>query len=169
MISENMEKALNAQINKELYSSYLYLSMSAFLQSLNLNGFGNWMSIQAQEETAHAMAILNFIIQRGGKVKLEAIDKPPTEFNSVLDVFETSLAHEIYVSSLIHKLADYADEERDRPAQSFLKWYIDEQVEEEANAQEIVVKLKFVNSNPGALLIMDREMAQRMFVQPIIK
>lgn len=168
MISENMQKALNTQINKELYSSYLYLSMSAFLQSINLKGFANWMSIQSQEETAHAMAILNFIFQRGGKVVLEAIEKPPTEFKSVLELFEMTLAHEVYISTLIHKLADYADEEKDRPAQSFLKWYIDEQVEEEANAQDIVAKLKFVNSSPGALLIMDREMAARVFVQPII-
>lgn len=169
MISENMEKALNVQINKELYSSYLYLSMSAFLQSMNLNGFANWMSIQSQEETAHAMAILNFVIQRGGKVTLEAIDKPLTEFKSVLDLFEITLSHETYVSSLIHKLADLADEEKDRPAQSFLKWYIDEQVEEESNASDIVGKLKFIDSNPGALLIMDKEMSLRVFVQPIIK
>lgn len=169
MISDNMEKNLNTQINKELYSSYLYLSMSAFLKSLNLYGFANWMYIQAQEETAHAMAILDFIIQRGGKVSLEPIDKPPTDFKSVLDLFEMSLSHEVYISGLIHKLADLADEENDRPAQSFLKWYIDEQVEEEASAQDVVSKLKFVNSSPGAILFMDKEMAKRTFEPPEIK
>lgn len=169
MISENMEKILNTQINKELYSSYLYLSMSAFLKSLNLYGFANWMYIQSQEEIAHGMAILDFIIQRGGKVHLEPIDKPPTDFKSILDLFEMALSHEVYISGLIHKLADLADEENDRPAQSFLKWYIDEQVEEEASAQDIVAKLKFVNSSPGALLYMDKEMAGRTFEKPEIK
>lgn len=169
MISEKMESALNAQINKELYSSYLYLSMAAFLKSQNLDGFANWMNIQAQEETAHAMAILEFIIQRGGKVTLESIDKPPTQFGSVLDLFETALAHEIYISTLIDTLATFAEEENDRPAQSFLKWYIDEQVEEEANAQDIVAKLKFINCSPGAMLQLDKQMAKRAFEPPHIK
>ncbi len=168
MISEKMESALNAQINKELYSSYLYLSMSAFLKSQNLNGFANWMNIQAQEEMAHAMAILHFIIDRGGKVTLESIDKPPTQFASVLDVFEVALAHEVYISTLINALATIAEEENDRPAQSFLKWYIDEQVEEEAQAQAIVAKLKYIECRPGSMLFIDKEMAKRTFVEPTI-
>ncbi len=169
MISEKMESALNAQINKELYSSYLYLSMAAFLRSQNLEGFANWMNVQAEEETAHAIAILNFIIDRGGKVTLESIDKPPSQFASVLDVFEVALAHEVYISTLINTLATFAEEENDRAAQSFLKWYIDEQVEEESSAQNIVAKLKFINCSPGAVLQLDKQMAKRTFVKPEIK
>lgn len=169
MISEKMESALNAQINKELYSSYLYLSMATFLRSQNLEGFATWMNVQAEEETAHAIAILNFIIDRGGKVTLESIDKPPAQFASVLDVFEVALAHEVYISTLINTLATFAEEENDRAAQSFLKWYIDEQVEEEYKAQSIVAKIKFVNSSPGAILQLDKQMAKRKFENPEIK
>lgn len=168
MISEKMQMAFNDQINKELYSAYFYLSMSAYLSSQNLKGMANWMIVQTQEELAHAMAIYNYVLNRGGHVKLGEIASPPSTFASVIDVFESTYEHEKYVSSLINKLADYADEENDRPSASFLKWYIDEQVEEEANTSEILEKVKFISSQPGALFILDREMGLRTFVPPII-
>lgn len=169
MISEKMQKAFNFQINKELYSAYIYLSMSAYLQSIGLSGFANWMRVQVQEETAHAMAMFDYVIERGGEVKLDAIDKPQHSWENVLKVFEHVLEHEEYVTGLINDLADVAESEKDRAAMAFIQWYINEQVEEESTASDIINKLKLINLNGDALFTMDKEFAARVFVAPVIK
>jgi len=163
MLSAKMEAALNEQINAELYSAYIYLSMSAYFLSVDLKGFGNWMNSQAQEEAAHAMKIYNFILDRGGNVKLTAIDGPKTEWESPLAVFEAAYKHEQYVTSLIHNLVSLAIDEKDYPTKNLMDWFVDEQVEEEASASEIVEQLKFIGGEGHGLLMLDREMAQRKF------
>ncbi|MDD3236485.1 MAG: ferritin [Candidatus Gastranaerophilales bacterium] len=161
MISDKMQRAFNDQINKELYSAYLYLSMAAYLEDKNFKGMANWMHIQVEEELEHAKSIYKYIIERRGRVALESIQEPPKEFASILDVFESMLAHEVYISSLINKLADYADEDNDRPSASFLRIYIDEQVEEESTAAELVEKVRFANDNTSAMLYLDTVMGGR--------
>lgn len=167
MIHEKMEKAFNEQINKELYSSYLYLSMAAYFQNLGLSGFANWMRVQVQEENFHAMKMFDYVINRGGKVILETIDKPEYVWKSVLEVYEETLKHEEYVTSLIYKLSDVADEVKDRASISFLQWFIDEQVEEEATASDVIAKLKLISDNGDALYAMDKEFAARVFTPPV--
>ena len=168
MISEKLEKAFNDQINKELYSEYLYLSMQAYFERLNLKGFVNWMSVQIQEEHAHAMGMFNYVHERGGKVQLEAIDKPQVDWNSPLHVFEEVLKHEEFVTSRINALMDVAEEVKDRAALSFLDWYLKEQVEEESNVGGVLATLKLIKDDAKALLILDKELKARTFVAPII-
>lgn len=168
MISEKMEKAFNEQINKELYSAYLYLSMQAYFERLNLTGFVNWMSVQVQEEQAHAMGMYNYLNERGGKVELLAIDKPDTDWSSPLDVFKHVLEHEQYVTSRINALMDVADEVKDRASLSFLDWYLKEQVEEENNVGGVLAKLELIGDDKHALLLLDKDMATRTFVTPVI-
>lgn len=168
MISEKLEKAFNDQINKELYSEYLYLSMQAYFERLNLKGFVNWMNVQVQEEHAHAMGMFNYVHERGGKVELEAIDKPQVEWNSLLHVFEEVLKHEEFVTSRINALMDVAEEVKDRAALSFLDWYLKEQVEEESNVGGVLATLKLIKDDAKALLMLDKELAARTFVAPII-
>lgn len=168
MISEKLEKAFNDQINKELYSEYLYLSMQAYFERLNLKGFVNWMNVQVQEEHAHAMGMFNYVHERGGKVELEAIDKPQVEWNSPLHVFEEVLKHEEFVTSRINALMDFAEEVKDRAALSFLDWYLKEQVEEESNVGGVLATLKLIKDDAKALLMLDKELAARTFVAPII-
>jgi ferritin len=167
MINEKIEKAMNEQINHEIYSSYLYLSMSAYFSSLNLNGFANWMRVQAKEEDLHAMKFYDYIIERGGRVTLETIKGPETTWDSPLVVFESAYKHEIFVTSLINNLVDIAITERDHASNSFLKWFVDEQVEEEASADKIVQELKFIGDNRHALFMIDRELATRVFIPPV--
>ena len=164
MIKEKMLNALNEQINAEQYSSLLYLSMSAYFSNKGLPGFANWMYIQFQEEMTHANKFFNYVNERGGKVQLKAIAQMPTEFDGVIDIFEKTQVHEQFVTSLINKLVDIAIEERDHAAQSFLKWFVDEQVEEEANVQEILDTLKLINGQGNGIFMLDREMRQRVFV-----
>lgn len=168
MISEKLEKAFNDQINKELYSEYLYLSMQAYFERLNLKGFVNWMNVQIQEEHAHAMGMFNYVHERGGKVQLEAIDKPQVDWNSPLHVFEEVLKHEEFVTSRINALMDVAEEVKDRAALSFLDWYLKEQVEEESNVGGVLATLKLIKDDAKALLMLDKELAARTFVAPII-
>ncbi len=168
MISEKLEKAFNDQINKEFYSEYLYLSMQAYFERLNLKGFVNWMSVQVQEEHAHAMGMFNYVHERGGKVELEAIDKPQVEWNSPLHVFEEVLKHEEFVTSKINALMDVAEEVKDRAALSFLDWYLKEQVEEESNVGGVLATLKLIKDDAKALLMLDKELAARTFVAPVI-
>lgn len=168
MISEKLEKAFNDQINKELYSEYLYLSMQAYFERLNLKGFVNWMSVQVQEEHAHAIGMFNYVHERGGKVELEAIDKPQVEWNSPLHVFEEVLKHEEFVTSRINALMDVAEEVKDRAALSFLDWYLKEQVEEESNVGGVLATLKLIKDDAKALLMLDKELAARTFVAPVI-
>lgn len=168
MINEKLEKAFNDQINKELYSEYLYLSMQAYFERLNLKGFVNWMSVQVQEEHAHALGMFDYLNQRGGTVELEAIDKPETDWASPLAVFEQVLEHEEFVTSRINALMDVAEETKDRAAMSFLNWYLKEQVEEEDNVGNVLATLKLIGDDKKALLMLDKDLAARTFVQPVI-
>lgn len=165
-LSKRMEEALNKQINAEAFSGYLYMSMSAYFAAKNLMGFASWMKVQAQEETFHANKFYNYIIERGGRVNLTAIEGPRTEWESATDVFEATLEHERLVTSLINDLVTIAREENDRASEVFLHWFVNEQVEEEATADEWLGKVKMVESNPGALYFVDREAATRVFTPP---
>lgn len=168
MINEKMEKAFNDQINKELYSEYLYLSMKAYFERFNLKGFVNWFDVQVQEEHAHAMGMFDYVHERGGEVELEAIDKPETKWDSPLACFEQVLTHEEFVTSRINALMDIAEEVEDRAALSFLNWYLKEQVEEEASVGGVLATLKLIGDDKKALLMLDKELAARTFVQPVI-
>ncbi len=168
MIHEKMEKAFNEQINKELYSEYLYLSMQAYFERLNLKGFVNWMQVQVQEEHAHALGMFDYLNQRGGTVILDSIDKPETDWESPLAVFEHVLEHEEYVTSRINALMDVAEEVKDRAAMSFLNWYLKEQVEEEDNVGNVLATLKLIGDDKKALLMLDKELAARTYVAPVI-
>jgi len=161
MLTEKMQTALNAQLNAELYSSYLYLSMNAYFKSVNLDGFANWMHYQAQEELEHSLKFYDFIIQRGGKVQLQQIAAPPTEWNSPLAVFEATLEHEQKVTGLINNLVDVAHEERDHATSIFLQWFVSEQVEEEESVGGVLEQLKLMGDAKGALFMIDRELAKR--------
>ncbi len=164
MIKQRLEKELNCQINKELFSAYLYMSMGAYFQSIDLQGFANWMHIQAQEELTHAQKFYDFINERGGRVALEAIEKPQTEWESPLTAFEDVLSHEIFITKSINDLVSISNEEKDYATHIFLHWFVTEQVEEEATVTEIINKMKLMKDAPGALFMLDRELAQRQFV-----
>jgi ferritin len=166
MISKKMEKALNEQVNAELFSAYLYLSMEAYFKSLNLNGFANWMRVQTQEEVAHAMKIYEFINERGGRIILKAIDGPDTEWESPLEVFKAVYEHEQKVTGLINNLVNLAIEEKDHATNTFLQWFVNEQVEEESSADDMVQQLKMMEKAPGGMFMLDRELAQRVFTPP---
>jgi ferritin len=159
--SDKMEGVLNDQIQAELYSAYLYLSMSAYCESANLPGFAHWMRVQAQEEQGHAMKLYGFVHDRGGRVVLQAIAQPPIEFDSALDVFERVYEHEQKVTGLIHDLYGLALEQKDYASQSHLQWFVDEQVEEEKTASGIVETLKVIGDKPHALIMLDRALAKR--------
>ncbi len=169
MIKKSIEKALNNQINAELYSSYLYLSMSSYFQSVNLPGFANWMRIQALEELVHADKLYNFVIERGGRVILAAIDAPPEDWKSPLNTFEAAYRHEQKVTSLINDLVDLAIKENDHATNIFLQWFVTEQVEEEASADEVVQKLKLTGGQGNSLFMLDKELSQRVFTLPAEK
>ena len=161
MLSKTIQDAMNRQINAELYSAYLYLSMSAYLESVNLPGFAHWMRVQAQEEVEHAMKFYEFIHDRGGRVTLQAIEQPPTDFDSPLDVFEQALAHEQKVTGMINDLYTLAVEEKDYASQALLQWFATEQVEEEKIATQVIEMLKVVGEHGPALLMLDRELGSR--------
>ena len=166
MLSERMMKALNKQLNAELYSAYLYLSMAAYFESKNLKGFTNWMRAQAQEELAHAMKFFDYINERGGRVYLEAIERPPTEWKSPLDVFEATYEHEVKVTSMINDLVNMAMEEKDHATYNMLQWFVAEQVEEEASADEIRQQLRMIKEDGRGIMMLDRELKQRVFTPP---
>ncbi|MBN2055765.1 ferritin [bacterium] len=166
MLDKKMEEALNDQINAEMFSSYLYLSMSAYFTAENLTGFANWMYVQSQEETFHAMKFFDYIHERGGAVELLAIEKPQAEWDTPLAAFEAALKHEQYITKRINDLVDLAMEIRDHASNNFLQWFIKEQVEEEASAAEIVAKLEMIKDSPNGLFMMDRELGARNFTPP---
>lgn len=166
MIDKKVEQAINEQINAEMYSAFIYLSMSAWFETQNLGGFANWMKVQFQEEMFHADKFYNYLHERGGRVTLKAIEGPPTEWKSPLDVFEATLAHEQKVTALINNLVALAEQQKDRATQIFLQWFVSEQVEEEKNADDIIQQLKLVADAPGGLFMLNREMAQRTFTPP---
>ncbi len=166
MLNLTVEKAINEQINAELYSAYLYLSMSAYLETQSLPGFANWMRIQFQEEQAHALKFFDYVNERGGKVTLTAIEEPATDWSSVSAVFENTLEHERLVTGKINHLMDIAMEEKDYATESFLRWFIDEQVEEEATAETILSHVERVEGNGNGLMMLDRELGSRVFTPP---
>ncbi len=166
MIDEEIEKAINDQINEEMYSSYLYLSMSAWFESISLKGFANWMKVQAKEEMDHAMKFYNYIHQRGGKVHLSEIKAPPHEWSSPLHAFEETLKHEKHITACINALVDLAERKRDRTTFNMLQWFIDEQVEEEANDEEIINKLKMIEGSNG-IFMLDGQLAKREYVSEV--
>ncbi|QRN85922.1 ferritin [Clostridia bacterium] len=163
MLNLKVEESINDQINAELFSAYLYLSMSAYLESENLPGFASWMRVQFQEEQAHAMKFFDYVNERGGKVTLEAIEAPQTEWASVVEIFEHTLSHERMVTERINHLMDVALEERDYATESFLRWYIDEQVEEEASAEAILSQLERLEGHGNGMIMLDRELGTRVF------
>lgn len=166
MISKKMNDALNAQVNAELFSSYLYLSMSAWYGERSLSGFANWMRVQAQEELSHGMKIYDYILERGGSVKLVKIDTPSAKWKSSVAVIEEVAAHEAKVTGLINDLVDLALKERDHASNIFLQWFVEEQVEEEASAGEVLERLKMIGDASAGLFAMDMELGKRVFEAP---
>jgi len=166
MISEKMQNAFNQQLNAEFYSAYLYLSMAAYFESIDLPGFANWMRVQDQEERFHTMKFYDYILERGGKVILTAVDAPPNKWKDPLDVLQSTLAHEQKVTSLINDLVYLARDEKDNASEIFLQWYVIEQVEEEDNVNKILGQLKIIKDSPQALFMLDKELGQRIFNPP---
>lgn len=166
MLDARMEKALNEQIVAEMYSAYLYLSMAAYLQSEGLSGFAAWMRAQFQEEQMHGLKFFDYVPERGGQVKLGAIDAPQTEWDSPLAVFEHTLEHERMVTGRINALVDLAREISDHATDNFLRWFVSEQVEEEDTADSIRQQLKLIGDNGQGLLMLDRELGSRIFTPP---
>ena len=161
MLSKAVEQAINDQIKNEHYSAYLYLSMSAYLESANLPGMARWMRLQSDEEMSHAMKFFDHVHDRGGRVVLQAIGQPPSEFGSPLDVFEKALAHEQKVTGLINQIYDLAVKEDDYPSQIELQWFITEQVEEEKSAGDIVELLKVIGDHGPSVIMVDRQLGAR--------
>jgi ferritin len=161
MLNTKVQDAFNQQINAELFSEYLYLSMAAHFESVSLKGMANWMRIQAGEERMHAMKFYQYILDRSGKVVLAQIDAPKTSWSSPLEVFEEAYAHELKVTGLINNLVNIAIAEKDHAAHQFLEWFVNEQVEEESNSSTIVDRLKLVGDNGVAIYMIDQELSQR--------
>ena len=166
MIKKEVLDAMNEQINAESYSAFMYLSMAAYFENMGLSGFANWMKVQYQEEAAHALKFFNYVAGRGGKVVLKAVEQVPVEFDGIVDVFEKTLVHENQVTELINNLMNTAVKASDHASQSFLKWFVDEQVEEESNVEKILATLKLINGQGNGIFMMDRELGQRVFVDP---
>jgi len=167
MISKKMQEALNGQVAAEFYSAYLYLSMSAYLESIDLKGFAGWMRVQYQEEVSHAEKIFDHVIERDGRAIVKAWEAPPAEWKSALDVFETAYKHEQKVTGLINDLVDQALAEKDHATYNFLQWFVNEQVEEEASVKTIVQQLKLLGDSRAGLFQIDRELGQRTFAPPV--
>jgi len=161
MLSKKIENAINKQINAELWSAYLYLSISAHFESINLGGFANWMRVQAQEELGHAMKFYHHVIERRGRVTVAAIAAPSISWKSPMNAFEDAFKHEQKVTGMINDLANMAAGEKDHATANMLQWFIDEQIEEELSTDAIVQKLKMIGTNTGGLYMLDRELAQR--------
>ncbi len=166
MIKERVLKALNLQLNAELYSSYLYLAMEAYFESIELNGFGTWMRVQAQEELTHAMKFYDYIVRRGGRVILPSIEEPPSQWESPEAAFEHVYKHEQKVTGLINSLVDLSMEESDHATTNFLQWFVAEQVEEEESANGVLQKVKLAGESKSGLFMLDSELAQRVFTPP---
>jgi len=166
MLNKKIEKAINDQINAELYSGYLYLAMSAYFKSINLQGFATWMQAQTLEEYLHAMKMYNFVAERGGRVTLKPVEGPPAEWASPLAAFEAAYAHEQKVTGRINDLVNLAIKEKDHATNNFLQWFVAEQVEEESSADGVVQKLKLVDQARGGLFMLDQELGTRVFTPP---
>lgn len=164
MISKNILKLLNEQIQKEFHSAYLYLGIEAYFEDQGLKGMANWFRVQAQEEQDHAMKFFNYVNEVGGLAELGTIEKVTSTYTSPLEAMKASLHHERYITNSIYKIVDLAVEERDHKTNSFLQWFVDEQVEEEANAEENVKNLELVNDSPNGVFMINKEMAARAYV-----
>ena len=167
MLSKKMVKSLNEQINKELYSAYLYLAMASYSAVEGLNGFANWFNVQVKEELTHAERFYKYVNQQGGKVELEAIDKPPAKFTSPVDLFDKTLKHEQKVTKMISSLVALARKENDYATEAALQWFVTEQVEEESNVTENLQKMKIVGKDGNGILTIDSQLAARVFVPPV--
>ncbi len=167
MISKKLQIAINEQINKELFSEYLYISMQAWFANQNLDGFANWMDAQGKEERFHALKFYNYLLERGGKVELKAIEQPTIDFGTPLKAFTAVLKHEQFISKSINDLMDIAIKENDHACKSFLQWFVDEQVEEETNAEKVIAKLKMIGDNSYGILMLDTELGTRVFTPPV--
>jgi len=163
MLTKKLQDALNEQINKEFFAEYLYLSMSAYLESIEMEGFANYFNVQAQEEHFHAMKMFNFVHDKGGRVILKSLKEPKSEYTSVVNVIEESLKHERYVTKSINELMDVAIKENDHSVKSFLEWYVDEQVEEEATISRLLAKLKLIKGEGFGLLTLDSQLGTRKY------
>jgi ferritin len=161
MFKEKVQNAMNDQIQHEIESAYIYLSMAAYFDAENLPGFAQWMKMQYEEEMAHAFRFYDYINDRGGRVKLQPVNQPPIEFDSPLAAFQAALEHEQKITADIDRLYAMALDEKDYPSQTFLQWFIDEQVEEEQHVGEVVENIKMVGDNTHAILMLDRELGQR--------
>jgi ferritin len=161
MLGKVIQDAMNEQMKSEFYAAYQYLSMAAYCESENLPGFAHWMRTQAQEETLHAMKFYDFILDRNGRVVLQAVEEPVVEFGSPLEVFERALEHEQRVTAMINDLYGLAVRENDYASQTFLQWFVTEQVEEEKNAGDVVETLKMIGDRSEALFLLDRELGRR--------
>lgn len=166
MIGEKMQNAMNDQVSAEFYSAYLYLAMSAYLESVDLPGFANWMRVQYQEELTHGEKIFDHVIERDGRAVVKSFDEPQAEWKSPLEVFEVAYEHEKKVTALINNLVDIAVSEKDHASQVFLQWFVNEQVEEEASVKAIVQQLKLIGDSRGGLFQVDRELGRRVFTPP---
>ena len=166
MLSKKMQEALNSQVNAEIYSSYLYLSMSAYFEAINLKGFANWMRMQAKEEMVHAMKFYDYINERGGRVLFDTIEAPPSKWDSAITVFNDTYQHEQKVTGLINDLVNLAISEKDHATNNFLQWFVSEQVEEEASASEVLNKIKLTDNVPSGLFMLDQELGARVFTMP---
>ena len=163
MLKKKIEDALNAQINAEMWSAYLYLSMAAYCHAQGQPGMGKWFEVQFKEEQDHAKILFNYVISRNGKVDLRPIEAVPTEWNGILNVFESSLRHEQSITESINKLFALTSEENDYATQSMLQWFIDEQVEEEENVQTIIDNIKMIKDNGYGIYMIDKELGQRAY------
>ena len=161
MLSSTVQDAMNQQVNAELYSAYLYLAMAADFEAANLHGMAHWMQVQAKEETGHALKFFKYVAERGGRVTLTSIAAPPAKWDSPHAVFDQVYKHECHVTSLINKLVDLAAAEKDHASEVFLQWFVNEQVEEEANASEILHQLRMIGDSKQGLFMLDRHLAQR--------
>jgi len=163
MIKDNVRNAINVQMNREFYSSFLYLSMAAYFESINLKGFSSWMQVQAREEHAHGMKFFDYLVAQGARISMDAIEAPPAEWATPLEAFEHVLGHEQKVTGLIHDLMELAMSEMDHATATMLQWFVSEQVEEEANATETVFKMKLASAEKGAVLLylLDHELGKR--------
>lgn len=161
MLSKKMEKALNAQVGAEMFSSNLYLAMALDFEAKNMKGFGKWLRVQAKEEMGHATKIIDFVIERGGRAVVPALDAPPATWKSAQAAFDQVLAHEIKVTGMINNLVDMAAAEKDHATSVFLQWFVNEQVEEEAQSVEIVETLKMIGDSKGSLYMLDHRLGKR--------
>ncbi|PIV80513.1 ferritin [bacterium CG17_big_fil_post_rev_8_21_14_2_50_64_8] len=167
MLSQKLQDALNKQINEEYYSSYLYTAMVAYMESLNLDGCAHWMKMQAEEEHQHAHKIFTYMVDRGGRVELQAVKAPPQEWDSPVEAFKAALEHEEFMTRNINALADLAQSEHDHATNNLMQWYVTEQVEEEANVDDILKKLEMVGGSGQGLFMIDRELMTRPAPAPL--